>query len=225
MRQRVSTLLWGIGFIVAGIGFAGDTLHLWDFDLFFDGWWTVFIILPCLASMIQSGVHIPQLIGLSVGVILLLSEQDILPDGLIWKLVVPVVLLAIGIKLIFGFRRGFRPVKVLETTQRGYASFVAVMGAREARCIDTFEGGEITAVLGGVDLDLRQAVIEKDITLDITAIMGGVDLRLPPNVRVSVNATPILGGVEDCTEAPPTEADAPNVSIHALCICGGVEIK
>ena len=46
MRQRVGNILFGLAFLVAGLGFGGQALGLWNFNLFFSGWWTLFLIVP-----------------------------------------------------------------------------------------------------------------------------------------------------------------------------------
>lgn len=55
MKKKLTNILWGLFFIIIGVGFAGNALGIWDFNLFFPGWWTLLIIIPCFISMIQSG--------------------------------------------------------------------------------------------------------------------------------------------------------------------------
>ena len=58
-------------------------------------------------------------------------------------------------------------------------------------------GATATAIFGGVDLDLRNAIIDEDIVITSTAIFGGIDIFLPSNVNVKVSSLPIFGGVDD----------------------------
>jgi hypothetical protein len=39
--------LWGIVLVAAGVLFALKALGIANIDVFFDGWWTLFIIIPC----------------------------------------------------------------------------------------------------------------------------------------------------------------------------------
>ena len=64
MKNRISNIIWGLLLIIVGIGYAGDTLGFWNFTIFFAGWWTLFIIIPCIVSLIQRGVNGGNLIGL-----------------------------------------------------------------------------------------------------------------------------------------------------------------
>ena len=76
MKNKLSNAVWGICFIVAGLGLCGDILGLWNFNLFFPGWWTLFIIIPCLVALIQQGPSTGNCIGLAIGVLLLLSRPE-----------------------------------------------------------------------------------------------------------------------------------------------------
>ena len=84
-------LFWGVTLIVIGIGFLGECLGFWKFEIFFYGWWTLFIIIPCLVNMFESGI------GVTVGGLLLLSSWQIIKEDL----VIPILLVVIGMTLLF----------------------------------------------------------------------------------------------------------------------------
>ena len=67
-----------------------------------------------------------------------------------------------------------------------------------------FRGGEMTAFMGGCELDLRQAEMApgEDATIDVFAVMGGHEIRVPETWAVVTKAVPIMGGVEDRTRPP-----------------------
>ena len=97
MKLSRTDLFWGIALIVIGIGFGGEALGLWNFEVFFNGWWTLFIIVPCLTKMFESGIKRSNTIGLTIGSLLLLSSWNVVPE----ELVVPLLLVVIGGVLIF----------------------------------------------------------------------------------------------------------------------------
>ncbi|MFW5633084.1 MAG: LiaF transmembrane domain-containing protein, partial [Acetivibrio ethanolgignens] len=101
MRSRLSNILWGLFFILIGIGFAGNAFNLWDFNLFFPGWWTFFIIIPCGISIIQNGFQTGTSIGLVIGVMLLLSRQGFFNMRLVGQLIIPVILVIVGLGIMF----------------------------------------------------------------------------------------------------------------------------
>ena len=44
--KKISSVIWGIVLIAAGALFALNALNITNIDIFFDGWWTLFIIVP-----------------------------------------------------------------------------------------------------------------------------------------------------------------------------------
>jgi hypothetical protein len=99
------TIVIGILFLAAGIAVGGSMLGFFDLSISMRGWWTIFIIAPALISMVQGGPNAGNIIVLGVGVILLLKEQGIMPEVFSWRLIFPVVLLAVGFQLLFGGSR------------------------------------------------------------------------------------------------------------------------
>ena len=95
--MKSSNILWGLVLILIGIIFGLNALDIADINIFFDGWWTLFIIVPCLTSMFESGVKRSNTIGLTIGSLLLLSSWNVVPE----ELVVPLLLVVIGGVLIF----------------------------------------------------------------------------------------------------------------------------
>jgi cell wall-active antibiotic response 4TMS protein YvqF len=83
---------------------------------------------------------------------------------------------------------------------------------------------EVSAVMGGCDLDLRDAVPTSDpVIVQVFAMWGGIDVRVPPDWLVQNEAWPILGGVVDNTQTPmqPTR----RVILRGMAFMGGVEIR
>ncbi len=82
----------------------------------------------------------------------------------------------------------------------------------------------LTAVLGGIDLDYTEAEFPPG-TTDITifAFFGGVELKVPEDLNVEVQAVPILGGIEN--HAKGGDEGGPLLRIKAIAVFGGVEIK
>jgi predicted membrane protein len=63
-----------------------------------------------------------------------------------------------------------------------------------------FRGGDLTAIMGGGKIDLRDAQIQGgEAVLDIFTLMGGLEILVPPSWIVEPRFTPILGGFSDRT--------------------------
>lgn len=82
------------------------------------------------------------------------------------------------------------------------------------------------AVMGGVELDFREARLGPGVT-DVTvfAFFGGVDIIVPPNVHVESNGIGLLGGFGQVGQSPTTAGpDAPMIRVNGLALMGGVEV-
>ena len=56
MKLSRIDMFWGCLLIAVGIGFFGDSLHLWNFEFFFCGWWSLFIFVPSLCKLLEEGL-------------------------------------------------------------------------------------------------------------------------------------------------------------------------
>lgn len=225
MRNKLGNALWGIVLLIIGCGYAGEALDLWDFNIFFEGWWTLFIIVPCIIDMLQKRVNTGNLAGIIIGVILLLKAQDILPDIFSWSFIFPALIAFVGLVVIF---RSFFPRKgepKMTHCTGDIKNIAAIFGGQDARPTnEVFNGSEISAIFGGVELDLRQAIINQDVVINITTVFGGVDIFVPANTNIKVNSVPIFGGVSN-KAITNANMNCPTIYINATCIFGGVEVK
>jgi hypothetical protein len=87
---------------------------------------------------------------------------------------------------------------------------------------------EILAVLGGVDLDFRDAVLPgKEVVVRATTVLGGIDITVPPEMRViDDGGVAILGG-KDLAGASAESAgpDSPVLRVQGTCVLGGIDVK
>lgn len=239
MKNRIGSILWGLAFVVAGVGFAGNAFGVWNFNFFFDGWWTLFLIVPAVISMVQNGPHTGNIICALIGVVMLVSAQGLLDRHLVSKLLLPVVLVTVGVSILLGGRRrvttGTAQAGMDGGNAAGYAAaqdgrggvpnYSGVFSGCDVHWpAEPFRGANITAVFGGVDLDLRDAVFEGDVVVNATTIFGGADLQVPPHVRVKVTGTPVFGGVDNRADGPAAEG-TPVLYLNASCVFGGIDIK
>lgn len=226
--KRVNQILWGVVLIAIGLLLGLNAFGITSIEIFFDGWWTLFIIVPCVIGLISGNDKTGSLIGLCIGVFLLLCCQNILNFNMLWKLIVPAIIIIFGLKMIFSnlMDRGSA-----ETMQRikenngqvryGTATF---SGENMNFSGEVFEGAELNAIFGGLKCDLRNAVIEEDCLIQASAIFGGIDILVPNNINIKVSSNSIFGGISNKTANQRNEA-APTLYIKGTCIFGGVDIK
>ena len=224
--KKTSSILWGIVLIAAGVIWAMNELNITNINIFFDGWWTLFIIVPCAIGLFAEREKTGNVIGIAVGVFLLLCCRDILSFSMLWKLLLPAIVIIIGLKLILNGLFGNKAneiIKKMRLEGKEPKSGCAVFSENNLNYDgEVFEGAELTAVFGGVKCDLRNAVIEKDCAIHISAIFGGIDIFVPDNVNVKVNSNSIFGGVSNKTSV---RQNAPTIYVSGTCMFGGADIK
>lgn len=116
--------------------------------------------------------------------------------------------------------------KSSEKRSAGKEHYTAILSSQNIRYTEEFTGAEIIALAGGVELDLRNAEIPRDIVIDVNCFMGGITIFLPSGVKVSVSCTPIMGGVESRIDGTFSKREQ-NVTVYirGTCFMGGIEIK
>ncbi len=227
MRNKITNFILGFIFILIGVGLVGNVYHWWYFNIFFDGWWTLFIIVPCALSIIRHGFNTGSVIGLGIGIIFLLSAQNFFNFADVWRLLLPAIFVAIGLSIIFkgSFNRHFYSEIKNVSQKDGIPEINAIFGGQTPNFNNMpFNGCNANAVFGGVELNLRNAIINEDCVINASAIFGGIDIYLPYNVNVKINCTPLFGGIDDKT-VPNTDPNVPTVYISATCIFGGIDVK
>ena len=224
--NKVNSVLWGLVLVSLGVIFGLNALEITSIDVFFKGWWTLFIIVPCFIGIVTDKEKTPNLIGLLIGIVLLLAVRDIISFKIISKLTLPIILIIIGLSVIFKNTIATKVnEKIKELNNNDLYSYTATFAGENVKFPNKeFTGANVNAVFGGVDIDLRDAVIEKDAVINSSAIFGGIDIFVPNNINVVVKSTSIFGGTDNKVKNTNTE-EKPTLYINAFNLFGGVEIK
>jgi hypothetical protein len=137
------------------------------------------------------------------------------------------VLIALGGLILYrtvGPGRVVRPDLKDGTNLDNVVDIAAVLGGFERRlATPDFRGGEITAVMGGCALDLRESSIVKEAVINVFVIWGGINIKVPPDWTVVLNGTPIMGGFSEKTLSVPDRGK--RLVITGYAIMGGVEVR
>ena len=229
--KRARLIIWGIAIIAVGIIFGGNALGLFDFDIFFDGWWTLFIILPSVISLITEKEKLSSLGFLAAGIILLLAAQNVFSYDVAWKVILAVFLIVAGLMIIIKSVFHSKNDKEVEEKIREFDenktmdSQVAVFsGSDRVYKDEAFCGSNLVAVFGGVDLDLRKAKFTKDTIIRVFCMFGGIDIKVPEDVQIKVRSRFIFGGASDERKSGTDKAKY-TIYIDAVGGFGGVSIS
>ena len=218
--KMVSNYIWGLFLILVGIILGLNSFGVTNINLFFDGWWTVFIIAPSLNGLIKGEDRTGALIGLIIGVFLLLSCQDVLDFKLFVKLFIPAILIIIGLSIFFKDKVKDVAVKKMEHTYTSTFSEEKINLDNEK-----LESCAINSIFGSVSLDLRNAIIDEDVVINNYVVFGGVTIKVPKDVNIVVKTTSIFGGVDNKTGRNKTKENVKTIYIKGTILFGGIDIK
>lgn len=211
-------LFFGTLIVVFGTLLLLDAADVIEAGSIISDWWPVVIILAGVISFAANPRHwlVAAVITL-IGVTFLLATLDIADIGAI---VVPIVIIVIGVVILFGRGLGVR-------TEAGDSirSFNVFSGSEIASHSDGFQGGNVSAVFGGAEIDLRDARLAPGATLDVFTAFGGIEIKVPEGWVVDVKGLPIFGGFDNVTAKEQLGPDAPLLIINATALFGGIEIK
>lgn len=213
-----NSIVWGLILIIIGIIIALNSIGIVNIDLFFDGWWTLFIIIPGLVGLLNNEDKAGNIIGILIGVLLLLNAQKIIDFSLIWKLIVPAILIIIGLSIILKNSNKKIPAQKSEEEICSTFGYQNVNMAKES-----FKGTNIDAIFGGVTLDLRNAKIENESVIKASAIFGGIKILVDNDLNVIVKNTSIFGGVSN-KHGKHLDSKT-TLYIDATAFFGGIEIN
>jgi predicted membrane protein len=222
MNQKIVRILTGSLITLIGIGALLDALDVFSFWAGVQDIWPLGLIIAGLLVLIS---NTRQFIWASVlifgGILLQLRTLDII-DFNIFALFWPVIIIAVGLSVLIN--RSSSASK--KTSQKDSDSVSAVFaGSETINASKDYQGGKATAVFGGVTIDLRDAVIKKQATIDVFALCGGIELKVPRNWTVRSQVFPILGGVESKSQTVTDKNDGPVLVITGTVALGGVEVK
>lgn len=223
-------LVIGIAVIALGILFTLDNMDLIRAREILRYWPAVFVAIG-LVKFTQSDSTGGRIVGagfITLGSLMVLDRLRWI-DFSVWDLW-PIFLILFGFSLVRGALRRrqvwYGVVGDKSHESDSYIKGMALMGG-VVRTNDSqdFKGGELTAIMGGCEIDLRQASIKDgEATIEIFAFWGGVEMKVPEDWGIAVRAIPILGGIDDKTR-PPKGGSKKKLVITGYCIMGGAEIR
>ena len=153
----------------------------------------------------------------------------------VWQLIIPAILLGVGGRLVYlamkerSQETEEHPLERLtlpgEEKPEFIRSFAFMSYCDLHPVLNPFRGGDVSAVMGGVKLDLRDTkMYGEQATLDVFAFWGGIEILVPPDWIVSSKVTPIIGGFVD-SRRPSRVIPTNTLLIRGFNLMSGVEVK
>lgn len=215
------------GLIIIGIGviFTLDNLHLLYAHDYLRYWPALLILFGLVKFMQPQGTpgRVWGLIFMVAGTLWLLNNLYLI-NFRIWDLW-PLFLVVLGGSMIMRSRSSRRVSGNFVDSDSTINGVAIMSGFRRTNSSQDFRGGQLTAIMGGCEVDLRQASIQNgEAVIDVFAFWGGVELKVPEDWTVDVQGIPLMGGFDDATH-PPTGGSNKKLIVTGYAVMGGMEIK
>lgn len=210
-------LIIGIILVIVGSVFLADNLGFdIDFPDYIFAWPAIFLAIALVNLL--SGNRRSAIIMAIIGGFFYLQYYGWLDLQTYW----PVLLILFGLSFIF--RRRVFSKTIVEDSRNSFDEIAIFGGIEKKFTSDALEGGKITSIFGGNNIDLRNAKAKDGAIIDVVCVFGGVELLLPADWNVNIEATAIFGGFSDSRSNIDPNASV-HVRIKGVTIFGGGEVK
>jgi predicted membrane protein len=236
------SLTFGLLVAAAGVILLLDQQGIIDANKVFQYFWPILCISFGLVNLFQPGRRrIWGVILLVIGVLLVFYNLGFAHIGFqsIW----PVLIIVIGGLMIWqaiaprtnpltgqaaSWREQLGRWGRNDSPESDFNQIAIFGGFKRRVTAKNFRGGNIMAVCGGYEIDLRKADIEgESATIDATSIMGGGEIKVPETWRISLDGMGVLGAyVDETHQIPPTEGTPQkHLIVKGIAFMGGVVVK
>lgn len=245
-RSYSWSFMFGALIVAAGVVLLLDQQGLINADRVLSYFWPV-VMIGAGATMVidcrgRGGRGFFGGILLASGVLLVLENLGVahIRFNTVW----PLVVIAIGVLMILqaagpgnrpdGTARWQWPEIFNRWSRTGSpdADFngVAILGGFKRRITSKkFKGGSVLSVMGGFQIDLRQADMEGDsATIEAMSFMGGGEIKVPETWLVSMEGISLFGAfVDETDQQPPAVAGTPQkrLIMKGASLMGGIVVK
>lgn len=178
-------------------------------------WGSAFVLGGASVALSGRQLWIAGVPLMMVGVGIVLRAFQVI-DVNVWKIFWPVLLIAAGCAVLF---------RMKSSSKRAAAERdkIAIFYGDGSRVTGKYDGGSLTALFGGIELDLRDADIKDGTVIDTFVLCGGVSIQVPDTVIVKNEVRGVLGDSDDKTA--PVATAKKTLHVRGDCILGGFEIK
>lgn len=220
--KKWTKLVFATILIILGIIFGLNSFGVTSINVFFDGWWTFIIIIPSLIGVIENR-DTGSLILLIVGILLFLNSRGIYVFNVLWKLILPIMLISLGLIILKNEVLDKNANKISKTEKNDKILSSAVFFNKNDVIKNEFKAANVEAIFGDNNLDLRNLKINENIYIKTLALFGEVKIYIPEGVNLKINQTAFFGSVENKNQNE-TDNNLPTVNITASAIFGEIRI-
>lgn len=222
-RRVSSGSLLGGAVILVGIALLLSTTGVYDTGSLLQYLPSLFVFVGLYALVVSRFENLfgPVLVMIVAGTVQVVT-LGVVEGATLWQFW-PLLVVLFGVSVIAG-----RVRSRARATEDAYMDAFALFGGVERQVRSrTFRGATLTALFGGTELDLRDAVVtDPPARINATALFGGVEIIVPRNWNVEFDVLPVLGAATD--ERPRREApdhEATDLVVTGFTAFGGVSLS
>jgi predicted membrane protein len=220
----VILVLAGLFLVIRNTGFFPDFIDNVIFS------WPMLLVVIGLVMTLGATEKTAGIIVMAVGgffMIPLVFRETFHMYNMFW----PSIFIIVGVIFIVSRGKNWNRANMISKGVIGddYVDYVNVFSGGERQVVSqNFRGGKISAVFGGIELDLTKAGLAPGVSeLEIACVFGGATLIVPDDWYITIDVTPVLGGFSDSRRLNPgrTIDSSKHLLIKGAVIFGGGEIK
>ncbi|MBZ5498002.1 MAG: cell wall-active antibiotics response protein [Acidobacteriia bacterium] len=215
-------LALGVIVILLGIVFTLDNLNLVEAGEYLK-YWPALLVAFGLYRLIDPGDppnYFPGVLFAGIGMVLLWNALRLhLSIDRYW----PLLIVFLGLMII---SHAYDRTRGISADSKSVISAFALLGGVQRTCrSQSFRGGELTAIMGACEIDLRTAAMQaEEAVINTFSFWGGIEIRVPESWTVTTQIFPLMGGCDDHTEV---HGDGPrkHLVVKGLAVMGSVEVR
>lgn len=217
MNKSNRRAVLGLFLVVVGVFLLFQNLDLLPRLPYWLTTWPMILVALGIFNLI-SGNRTAAIILIGIGALFILQDIYYIRFRDYW----PVILILLGIAFIFRQRSESKGTIVDEN----YFDALNIFGGGNQRIAShKLQGGKVTSIFGGSEIDLRESKVVNGSVIDIFTLFGGTEIKVPNDWNVKVEVTSILGGFADKRSNINITESSPVVIIKGTAMLGGGEIS
>ena len=201
-----------------------------EMSVFFEGWWTLFLIIPAIYGFINDGFNLFNTILFLIGGALLVPYYVDVDLKKIFYIIFAVLLVALALRIILKptivEHKRKKATEAISGSSDSNVDYSVKFSSKNIKFDgQEFNGAALEVNFGSITLDLSHAVVSHDVDLFVNVSFGSVEIILPDNVGVDDKVKSNFGGTDIKERAKTVDGAYPKIIISGECAFGGIEVK
>lgn len=217
-RTILGVVLVGFGglLLAANFGFISESIK----DVIFT-WQMLLIGIGTLNILVRGNMQTGMIL-IAIGGFFLLP--DLFGYTFDRKVFWPLLFVIVGLILIFVRKRSWNRERK-GSSEHFFDTLSIFSGVERKFTTQKFEGGRLTTIMGGTEIDLSKADIQGEAIIDMFVLFGGAEITAPEGWQVQIDAFSIFGACEDKRHVSVNTTGDKILRVKGFVMFGGAEIK